>query len=73
MESVDRNPGGCFCFEVINVVALRMESVDRNTLAVERAYVKQGSLSVWRAWIEICVRAVSGKYGKSRSPYGERG
>ena len=72
MESVDRN---CENLDVVSVflVALRMESVDRNDFPVHLADDSGASLSVWRAWIEI---PREGKYYPptgGRSPYGERG
>ena len=37
----------------IGVVALRKESVDRNTILLGGFYDSEGSLSARRAWIEI--------------------
>ena len=54
-------------------VALRKESVDRNSLNVAVVPAEQWSLSARRAWIEIWARhrAAPRKWG--RSPQGERG
>ena len=44
-------------------VALRKESVDRNTLSNSKQHWASGSLSARRAWIEIS--EFSGKYTKA--------
>ena len=43
----------CFFFPVINLVALRKESVDRNAGGVVGIIGRLLSLSARRAWIEI--------------------
>ena len=54
------------------MVALRKESVDRNTtLTVFYAFSK--SLSARRAWIEIVFLTLTVPNVPSRSPQGERG
>ena len=57
----------------ICTVALRKESVDRNSdkdADWVRVYV---SLSARRAWIEIVITAMTSQISVSRSPQGERG
>ena len=55
------------------LVALRKESVDRNSIASAsfRAYIV--SLSARRAWIEIGVDFAEDWLNAGRSPQGERG
>ena len=53
-------------------VALRKESVDRNTVS-KKYPVILGSLSARRAWIEITVVGVLATLVTGRSPQGERG
>ncbi len=55
------------------LVALRKESVDRNTNIIDSSRAANWSLSARRAWIEIltCTETVSKTTG--RSPQGERG
>mgnify|MGYP007041874823 CR=1 FL=1 len=55
------------------VVALRKESVDRNSTYVIRLPRCQVSLSARRAWIEILRLITLLKVFLSRSPQGERG
>ena len=54
-------------------VALRKESVDRNTVGVGALLSNMKSLSARRAWIEMFGGADCSDYLKSRSPQGERG
>ena len=54
-------------------VALRKESVDRNSWAARARVAQYWSLSARRAWIEI-IRGEMFEYAKKRrSPQGERG
>ena len=55
------------------LVALRKESVDRNSTYVIRLPRTQVSLSARRAWIEITSDEVQTDEEQSRSPQGERG
>ena len=57
----------------ISWVALRKESVDRNSTYVTRLPRVQVSLSARRAWIEIIFPPVDTSSVNSRSPQGERG
>ena len=59
--------GKCCC------VALRKESVDRNTTATMIRIGFVQSLSARRAWIEIMGLTHNGQHGQCRSPQGERG
>ena len=45
-----------FSADVVSVVALRKESVDRNLSGADAAPAKHTSLSARRAWIEIAIR-----------------
>ena len=54
-------------------VALRKESVDRNTVVVNSPTDAITSLSARRAWIEIHMGSFAKEFGMSRSPQGERG
>ena len=54
-------------------VALRKESVDRNSTYVTRLPRCQVSLSARRAWIEIYIIKITGNRPAGRSPQGERG
>ena len=54
-------------------VALRKESVDRNSVGKCLAYCNVMSLSARRAWIEIDTTEVEAATGLCRSPQGERG
>ena len=54
-------------------VALRKESVDRNSKIAKKSIDKYVSLSARRAWIEILTDDVSTGGKISRSPQGERG
>ena len=54
-------------------VALRKESVDRNSVQPRKTEVPGASLSARRAWIEITVEEVQTDEEQSRSPQGERG
>ena len=44
---------------VVDGVALRKESVDRNLCSIGKYGSQAGSLSARRAWIEMCVRGHS--------------
>ena len=55
------------------VVALRKESVDRNTLDSGFSRCARLSLSARRAWIEISVKDLNAHLYYRRSPQGERG
>ncbi len=55
------------------VVALRKESVDRNTMRRDFKALGLLSLSARRAWIEIDAIAVQAANSSGRSPQGERG
>ena len=55
------------------VVALRKESVDRNSDNRRSRLALDRSLSARRAWIEMDVKAATGLFTSSRSPQGERG
>ena len=69
---MDRNAAGSWRL-VMNLVALRKESVDRNLLAAGSLIMIGGSLSARRAWIEIPDRS-GPRWGRDRrSPQGERG
>ena len=54
-------------------VALRKESVDRNTMRRDFKALRLLSLSARRAWIEIVITAMTSQISVSRSPQGERG
>ena len=54
-------------------VALRKESVDRNTAEQLAALKGEKSLSARRAWIEIFLSAPQYRWYRCRSPQGERG
>ena len=54
-------------------VALRKESVDRNTIDAIQNTEIDTSLSARRAWIEMMTAADKTKLDGSRSPQGERG
>ena len=55
------------------IVALRKESVDRNSTYVTRLPRAQVSLSARRAWIEITTYLETSSIDDCRSPQGERG
>ena len=55
------------------LVALRKESVDRNSTYVTRLPRCQVSLSARRAWIEMRKITITVDDGTRRSPQGERG
>ena len=57
-ESVDRNLSRLLKKNRSSVVALRKESVDRNTLLLVLIFLKIGSLSARRAWIEMLIFAL---------------
>ena len=58
---------------ILDEVALRKESVDRNANPGSTELTFPGSLSARRAWIEIfCVKLLL-QLMKGRSPQGERG
>ena len=54
-------------------VALRKESVDRNTHQPGKDVNSGGSLSARRAWIEMAMWVYWLCCGRCRSPQGERG
>ena len=54
-------------------VALRKESVDRNSIALASFRGRTTSLSARRAWIEIDWASVITAMTSRRSPQGERG
>ena len=54
-------------------VALRKESVDRNTAWAKLSHGANLSLSARRAWIEMQVPVFGGRGHGRRSPQGERG
>ena len=59
---------------VVIVVALRKESVDRNSLSGStKPRARRESLSARRAWIEIDAPSSAPYAELSRSPQGERG
>ena len=60
-------------FSAIAMVALRKESVDRNTLAAPQGGGVYGSLSARRAWIEMVMGGAQVFGPARRSPQGERG
>ena len=55
------------------VVALRKESVDRNSIESANITVSTTSLSARRAWIEMAVQELIPLTDPGRSPQGERG
>ena len=58
---------------ILDEVALRKESVDRNTLGFGFTFFQVRSLSARRAWIEIFCCIIKLQGGARRSPQGERG
>ena len=70
---MDRNLATSALLELIPLVALRKESVDRNLKRLKLIWRYLTSLSARRAWIEISVYDVSLDYKEGRSPQGERG
>ena len=56
-----------------DVVALRKESVDRNSSGLPVFLLRHWSLSARRAWIEILPSKQCAEIAKRRSPQGERG
>ena len=56
-----------------SLVALRKESVDRNTTTCCGTATRSRSLSARRAWIEISILQTRTVIGCGRSPQGERG
>ena len=58
---------------VVSLVALRKESVDRNTMTITICTVSKKSLSARRAWIEIDEQIEQEVVPEGRSPQGERG
>ena len=55
------------------IVALRKESVDRNSCYLDNIEITQASLSARRAWIEITSDVSERESLAGRSPQGERG
>ena len=56
-----------------HIVALRKESVDRNSHRAVNIQSPTASLSARRAWIEMDMRSFGGADCSGRSPQGERG
>ena len=54
-------------------VALRKESVDRNSIMLTKIVIGYVSLSARRAWIEITTYLDTSSMDDCRSPQGERG
>ena len=69
---MDRNTENAVLF-LMTAVALRKESVDRNTSRSNACSRCWASLSARRAWIEIATPVVTSTAGVGRSPQGERG
>ena len=69
---MDRNVFGAKATQHIDV-ALRKESVDRNSLYLSYDAGYAWSLSARRAWIEMYYMALKIRSMASRSPQGERG
>ena len=59
--------------DMSTAVALRKESVDRNTQRRDFKALGLLSLSARRAWIEITRRTLLTRFYPGRSPQGERG
>ena len=65
---------GLSCLDSVSYqVALRKESVDRNTLGFGLIVFQVWSLSARRAWIEITAHTARNTSIAGRSPQGERG
>ena len=60
-------------YDQVREVALRKESVDRNTVYGIVITFENWSLSARRAWIEISIFRLVTLTGCGRSPQGERG
>ena len=58
---------------IVEIVALRKESVDRNIKEDVSYNIKETSLSARRAWIEIWWLRCWQLAARGRSPQGERG
>ena len=69
---MDRNLGCNYSFKLFKV-ALRKESVDRNSLPESSNMEVIKSLSARRAWIEIKLQHSIDMISQRRSPQGERG
>ena len=69
---MDRNIIGCPML-INSVVALRKESVDRNSIKSANSKACITSLSARRAWIEMVPYQYLSSDFWSRSPQGERG
>ena len=69
---MDRN-GVRVVLPATTFVALRKESVDRNTAFLAARASSFASLSARRAWIEIVGGAIAAYPALRRSPQGERG
>ena len=69
---MDRNVSA-FDVLAISAVALRKESVDRNTIVSVVLLMYSWSLSARRAWIEISLELFKWRVVGRRSPQGERG
>ena len=70
---MDRNASTLLVYLALIRVALRKESVDRNTQRRDFKRLGLLSLSARRAWIEISITAIRTPIGCGRSPQGERG
>ena len=70
---MDRNHAKTGKGQASRAVALRKESVDRNTVQIIIVVVHALSLSARRAWIEIAPVASACDFSSCRSPQGERG
>ena len=70
---MDRNYGSDLTYSDGIVVALRKESVDRNSCYLDNIEITQASLSARRAWIEIPCEKQMPAIKICRSPQGERG
>ena len=70
---MDRNSDRDADWVRVYVVALRKESVDRNTIVLAVLLMYSWSLSARRAWIEIMFCSATLLLMGSRSPQGERG
>ena len=70
---MDRNKPIRLSFDFARRVALRKESVDRNSIANNAENELEMSLSARRAWIEIFDVYIISPLTVSRSPQGERG
>ena len=70
---MDRNDAMQVVIIIVDTVALRKESVDRNPLNDVTHGGPIVSLSARRAWIEIVMQEIAQQRKQRRSPQGERG